>query len=192
MSDDVILVADSSPAAVARTVAAPLIPILSNGKHMQMKGFTQTSDWVRANVEVGEGGWRKCMLMVPAVQVSGVLSSDTTAMIQCPHTGWGPDTSTDTIATHMFKVHGVSSPCKGLKKSPQSIESGQQNIIDQLKRARDSASADFEASKFRSGSKLCFSSRDDCVALAFVMNPAHAIDIVDDPYWKLAFGATLL
>lgn len=51
-----------------------------------------------------------------------------------------------------------------------------------MKRAKDCSAEN----PMPSGDKLGFSSKDDCFALAFAMNPTH-----DDPYWRVAFGQVM-
>ena len=161
-------------------------PMLSNGKAMKMRGFIQTSDWIKANIEVKASGSRSCMIMMPAVNVSGVLASpgETT---RCPHPGWSSHTSTDSIAAHMEKVHGIKSPVVKRQKTSESVETTE-SICQHLTRVRHEASS---VAKLQSA-KLCFSSKDDCFALAFAMNPTHSLSVVDDPYWRVTFGDKLL
>ena len=154
---------------------------------MKMKGFTQTSDWVYANVEHTGPGPKslRCMIMVPEASVDGVLSPSPSQKVRCTHPGWSSKSSSDTIRQHFETCHNVFSP---VKRSSQSVEQASQaSILSHLKRARD-ISAEHP---MPSGDKLCFSSKDDCFALAFAMNPTHALEVVDDPYWRVAFGEVM-
>ena len=154
---------------------------------MKMKGFTQTSDWVYANVEHTGPGPKslRCMIMVPEASVDGVLSPSPSQKVRCTHPGWSSKSSSDTIRQHFETCHSVFSP---VKRPSQSVEQASQaSILSHLKRARD-ISAEHP---MPSGDKLTFSSKDDCFALAFAMNPTHALEVVDDPYWRVAFGEVM-
>ena len=167
------------------------IPKLSNGRPMKMRGFLTTSEWVKANIE-DTGDKRLCMIMVPQTSVSGVISNPD-ILVRCSHPGWhSQKTSTESIALHFLAKHGISSPVKEEKKSLSPTSSGsQQSVIGMMKRQLESStSASVDSAKCAKMSD-CFSARDDVVALAFAMNPTHALDVIDDPFWRLAFGSAL-
>lgn len=162
------------------TVSEP--PLLSDGKRMRMNGFVSTSDWVLANVEHKDGK-RYCMCLVPEVQVKGILG-DPEKMVRCTQSGWSTESSTSTIQKH-FEKHGILSPVQKKTLSPSVAPT--ETVVEMLKRA-EAGSSTVGAGVSRNNS---FSSKDDTFALAFAMNATHSLSVVDDPYWRTAFGSRL-